>query len=85
MNKQEERQVTIHINGCHVTVPASQEQIYREALADKWVNKHHIYVKDGEVIIDLDPNKCELELEESRQVLLSANEKNYAIIGRLFD
>ena len=84
MNMQEEKQVTIHINGCHVTVPASQEQIYREALADKWVNNHHIYVKNGEVVTDLDPSKDRLNPDELEQILLEETEKNYALISKLF-
>lgn len=29
--------VTIHINGCSVTVPVEHEQLYREALGERWI------------------------------------------------
>ena len=42
-----EKIATIHINGCTVNVPAEDENIYRDALADKWIDGHRVYIKNG--------------------------------------
>lgn len=86
MNIQEEKQVTIHINGCNVTVPASQEQIYREALADKRIDGCRVYVENGNVKTqfsnDID-NTGYMDIETSRLLLLECNKKRFALHGKL--
>ena len=84
MNIQEEKQVTIHINGCTVTVPASQEQIYREALADKWIDGCRVYVENGEVKYTLSSDKKTngLKTDLAKKILIEANHKKYALNAR---
>lgn len=79
-----EKTVTIHINGCTVTVPAEDEKIYRDALADKWIDGCHVYVKDQEVVVELSDSikKGGMSLETMRDLLLEENNKRFALAGR---
>lgn len=76
--------VTIHINGCTVTVPAEDEKIYRDALADKWIDGCHVYVKDQEVVVELSDSikKGGMSLETMRDLLIEQNKKIFALAGR---
>ena len=76
-------EVTIHINGCTVTVPAEQEQLYREALADKWIDGYRVYVKGGDVKIDMRKDTDEVDLDTMETILIEQNHKIYALAGRL--
>ena len=80
-----EEKATIHINGCTVTVPAEQEQLYREALTDKWIDECRVHVKDQDVIVELSDiiKKEGMSLETMRDLLLEENEKLYALAGEL--
>ena len=75
-------EVTIHINGCTVTVPADQEQLYREVLADKWIDGYRVYVKDGEVLTDHDPDIHTMSPQTMIDLLINANDKRYALAGK---
>ena len=77
-----EKTVTIHINGCTVTVPAEDEKIYRDALADKWIDGHRVYIKDGKVQTDLDPNRHTMSPQTMVELLKEENNKRYALAGR---
>ncbi len=71
--------VTIHINGCTVTVPTEDEKIYRESLADKWIDGCHVYVKDQKVVVELSDKikkegmssdtRCNLFIERFAKIL----------------
>ena len=76
--------VTIHINGCTVTVPAEDEETYREALADKWIDGCRVYVKDQEVVVDISEEikKEGMSVETMRDLLLEQNDKIFALAGR---
>ena len=39
----------LKINGCKVPVPVGQENLYREVLADKWIDGCRVYVENDEV------------------------------------
>ena len=41
------RKITIQINNNIVSVPKSQEQKYRDALADQYFNGYRVYVEGG--------------------------------------
>lgn len=79
-----EKTVTIHINGCTVPVPAEDEKIYRDALADKWIDGCHVYVKDQEVVVELSDSikKGGMSLETMRDLLIEQNNKIFALAGR---
>jgi hypothetical protein len=79
-----EKIATIHINGCTVTVPAEDEKIYRDALADKWIDGCRVYVKDQEVVVDMsDKIKKEgMSVETLRDLLIEQNNKTFALAGR---
>lgn len=79
-----EKTVTIHINGCTVTVPAEDEKIYRDALADKWIDGCRIYVKDQKVVTDISEKikKEGMSLETMRDLLIEQNNKIFALAGR---
>ena len=74
--------VTVHINGCTVTVPADQEQLYREVLADKWIDGYRVYVKDGEVLTDMKKDTDEMDWETMVALLVEENDKRYALAGK---
>lgn len=74
--------VTIHINGCTVTVPTDQEQLYREVLADKWIDGYRVYVKDGEVHTDHDASIHTMSPQTMIDLLVNANDKRYALAGK---
>lgn len=78
------KKISIHINGCTVTVPAEDEKIYRDALADKWIDGCRIYVKDQEVVTDLSEKikKEGMSLETMRDLLIEQNNKIFALAGR---
>lgn len=78
----EKETVTIHINGCTVTCPAEEEQLYREALADKWIDGYRVYVKDNNVHIDMRTDKDGMDLETMRDLLIEQNNKIFALAGR---
>lgn len=75
--------MTIHINGCTVTCPAEQEQIYHDALADKWIGNYKVYVKDNDVYIDMEDDDNEADLETLEAILIEQNHKIYALAGKL--
>ena len=77
--------VTIHINGCTVTVPADQEQRYREILADKYFNGYKVYVENNEVRWTAPKGVEGTAPETLRQMLLDQNRKNYALRGTLYE
>ena len=77
-----EKIATIHINGCTVNVPAEDENIYRDALADKWIDGHRIYIKNGKVQTDLDPNRHTMSPQTMIKLLQEENNKRYALAGR---
>ena len=79
-----EKIATIHINGCTVNVPAEDENIYRDALADKWIDGCRVYVKDQEVVTDISEKikKEGMSLETMRDLLLEENNKRFALAGR---
>ena len=74
--------VTIHINGCTVTVPVEQEQKYRDALADKWIDGYRVYVHNGEVITDMRTDTDEMDWETMVAILVEENDKRYALVGK---
>ena len=75
--------VTIHINGCTVTVPAEQEQHYREFLADKWIDGYRVYVENNDVKIDMRKDTDVMDLDTMEAILIEQNHKIYALAGRL--
>ena len=77
--------VTLHINGCTVTVPADQEQLYREVLADKWIDGCRVYVENQDVMVELSEfvRKEGMSPETMRDLLLEEHEKLYALAGKL--
>ena len=77
-----EKKVTIHINGCTVTVPAEDEQTYRDALAEKWIDGHRVYIKNGKVQTDLDPNRYTMSPQTMIELLKEENNKRYALAGK---
>lgn len=83
MDNQTNDIVSIHINGCTVTVPAEKERLYREFLADKWINGCHVYVKDGDVKIDIQKGDDGVDLDTMEKVLIEQNHKLYALAGKL--
>ena len=78
-----EKTVTIHINGCTVTVSAEDEKIYRDALTDKWIDGHRVYIKDGKVQTDLDPNRHTMSPQTMIELLKEENNKRYALAGKI--
>lgn len=78
-----ENKITIHINGCEVTCPAEQEQLYREVLADKWIDGHKVYVEKGRIKTILDPTRDTMSLHTMEALLIEENHKRYALAGRL--
>ena len=76
------KKVTIHINGCSVTCPEEQEQLYREALKDKWIDGYRVYVENGEVKTDHDPTIHVMSPETMIELLIDANNKRYALAGK---
>lgn len=79
-----ENTVTIRMNGCTVTVPAEDEKIYRDALADKWIDGCRVYVKDQEVIVEVSEKikKEGMSPETLLDLLLEQNDKRFALAGR---
>lgn len=73
---------TIHINGCTVNCPAEQEQLYREVLADKWIDVYRIHVQDGEVITDMKTDTDEMDWKTMVEILVEENDKRYALAGK---
>lgn len=80
-----EQNVTIEINGCTVTVPAEDEKTYRDALADKWIDGCHVYVKDQKTVVELSEKikKEGMSLETMRDLLIENLTKTFALDGRL--
>jgi len=78
-----EKIVTIHINGCTVTVPAEDENIYRDALADNWIDGHRVYIKNGKVQTDLDLNRHTMSPQTMIKLLQEENNKRYALAGKI--
>ena len=75
--------VTININGCTVTVPADQEQLYREFLADKWINGYRVYVENGMVRTQMRTDTDVMDLDTMEALLIEKNHKRYALAGKL--
>lgn len=80
-----EKQITIHVNGCTVTVPAEDEQTYREALAEKWIDGCRVYVKNQKTVVELSEKikKKGMSLETMRDLLIEEFTKFFALEGRL--
>lgn len=80
-----ENTITIEINGCTVTVPADDEKTYRDALADKWIDGCHVYVKDQKTVVELSEKikKNGMSLETMHDLLIEEFTKVFALDGRL--
>lgn len=80
------KNITIHINGCTVTCPAEKEQLYREVLADKWIDGCRVYVENGEVKERLSDSiiaRDSMSLETSFSIIEESLRKQAALYGEL--
>lgn len=80
-----EQTVTIEINGCTVTVPAEDEKTYRDALAEKWIDGCHVYVKHQKAVVEMSEKikKEGMSLETMHDLLIENLTKTFALNGRL--
>lgn len=70
------------INGCKVPVPVGQEELYREVLADKWIDGCIIYVDNGEVKTQFSEEILKdgfMSAKTSHDILIEENDKRYAL------
>lgn len=80
-----EEKITIQINNNIVSVPKSQEQKYRDALADKYFNGYRIYVEGGQVKWSAPQDSTGTDLETLRMMLKDQNRKIFALRSQLYD
>lgn len=80
-----EEKVTIHINGCIVTVPAEQEHRYREVLADHYFSGYRVYVENGKVLWNSPEGSSGTSPDILKEMLVDQNRKIFALKGQLYD
>lgn len=79
------RKITIQINNNIVSVPKSQEQKYRDALADQYFNGYRVYVEGGHVKFSAPQDSTGTDLETLRMMLKDQNRKIFALRSQLYD
>ena len=72
----------VFFHGGSVVVPEEEEAIYVNALADKWIDGHRVYIKSGKVQTDLDPNRHTMSPQTMIKLLQEENNKRYALAGK---
>lgn len=72
----------IFFEGGSVVVPDEEESIYRNALADKWIDGHRVCIKGGQVYTDLDPTRHTMSPQTMIELLKEENNKRYVMAGK---
>ena len=72
----------IFFHGGSVIIPEEEESIYINALKEKWIDEHRVYIKDGKVQTDLDPNRHTMSPQTMIELLKEENNKRYALAGK---
>ena len=72
----------VFFDGGSVVVPVEEESIYRNALADKWIDGHRVCIKGGQVHTDLDPTRHTMSPQTMIELLKEENNKRYAMAGK---
>ena len=80
-----EEKITKQINNNIISVPKSQEQKYRDALADQYFNGYRVYVEGGQVKWSAPQDSTGTDLETLRMMLKDQNRKIFALRGELYD
>ena len=83
-NMNMENKNILKINGCKVPVPVGQENLYREVLADKWIDGCRVYVENGEVKTLFSEAILKdgfMSIKTSHDILIEENNKRYALDG----
>lgn len=76
--------IILDFNGCRVSVPVGQEDLYREVLADKWIDGCRVYVENGEVKTQFSAKILKdgfMCAKTSHDILIEENNKRYALAG----
>lgn len=79
------KNVTIHINGCNVTCPAEQEQLYRKTLADHYFDGYRVYVENGKVLWTPPEGSKGTSPDILKEMLIDQNRKIFALKGQLYE
>lgn len=80
--RQQQGMKEVFFDGGSVVVPEEEESIYINALSDKWIDGHRVYIKNGKVQTDLDPNRHTMSPQTMIKLLQEENNKRYAMAGK---
>ena len=80
--RQQQGMKEVFFHGGSVVVPEEEESIYINALSDKWIDGHRVYIKNGKVQTDLDSNRHTMSPQTMIKLLQEENNKRYAMAGK---
>ena len=72
----------IFFHGGSVVILEEKETIYTNALADKWIDGHRIYIENGTVKTQKRTDTDLMNLDTMEALLIEQNHKIYAMAGR---
>lgn len=80
--RQQQGMKEVFFDGGSVIVSVEEESIYRNALADKWIDGHRVYIKNGKVQTDFNSNQHTMFPQTMIELLKEENNKRYALAGK---